>query len=93
MGKFILITASLLISSGVWAEQRVCLLEYEVLSTLKIFEMEKYISDTCSRGDILSWHMFVNTSIAGHHLEGTMFASRGKTFVAEYCHQEKEITV
>ena len=98
MRKLILITASLLISIGVYAEQRVCELkgsEFNLstasLEVASLRILSKLSDMNCKSGDILTWVMtptdvqMQTMDIRGRHV-------MGRTIVSMYCHQEKQIT-
>ena len=99
MRKLILITASLLMSIGVYAEQRVCELkgsEFNLstasLEVASLRILTKLSDMNCKSGDILTWVMTPTTV----QMQTTDIRGRrviGHAIVSMYCHQEKQITV
>lgn len=85
MRKLILISISLLIAGGLWAEQKVCRIELsdDFLKADDILEEGKIEIDTsirkCFAKDLITWR-------SEYHLLNIYITTR-------YCHQEKEIFV
>ena len=99
MRKLILITASLLMSIGVYAEQRVCELkgfEFNLstasLEVASLRILSKLSDMNCKSGDILTWDM-TPTDVQLRLLD-EIFARHtvSRAIVSMHCHQEKQIT-
>ena len=94
MRKLLLISISLLIAGGVFAEGHICVLNlFKIDNNLPLttekLTMERILIRECAVGDIIKWDMYSYEE----GLPRNRYSQYGQDIVVKFCNQDKQITV